>query len=106
MRTIPPRVLTPILDRPPAYLWQKRQFRSRALSPNNKVTQLPPQAFGGIIMSLFVGIDWADESCDVHITDEVGKSLSAFSIENSLLGRDTFINFDLWRRTQRSSHRY
>ena len=43
-------------------------------------------------MSLFIGIDWADESHDVLITNEKGESLSSFSIEHSLLGFDTFIN--------------
>jgi len=40
--------------------------------------------------SLFIGIDWADEDHDVCITSEVGKCLSAFAIDDSILGLHKF----------------
>lgn len=43
-------------------------------------------------MSLFAGMDWTEESHLVLITNEVGDTLDAFSIENSLVGIDTLIN--------------
>ena len=42
-------------------------------------------------MSLFIGIDWADEDHDI-ITNEVGQSLDAFAIEDSLTGLEMFQN--------------
>jgi hypothetical protein len=37
-------------------------------------------------MELFIGIDWASEDHDVYITNEVGKELESFAIDDSLLG--------------------
>lgn len=42
-------------------------------------------------MELFIGIDWADEDHDVYITNEIGKDLDSFAIEDSLLGLDKFL---------------
>ena len=41
-------------------------------------------------MELFIGIDWASEDHDVYITNEVGKELDSFAIDDSLLGLETF----------------
>jgi transposase len=43
-----------------------------------------------IKMELFIGIDWASEDHDVYITNEVGKELDSFAIDDSLLGLETF----------------
>jgi hypothetical protein len=40
--------------------------------------------------SLFIGIDWADEDHDVFITNEIGTSLDAFAIDDSILGLHQF----------------
>lgn len=40
--------------------------------------------------SLFIGVDWADEDHDVLITSETGKCLSAFAMDDSILGLHKF----------------
>jgi len=40
--------------------------------------------------SLFIGVDWADSDHDVFITNEYGKSLDAFAIDDSIFGLHKF----------------